>query len=186
MVPMWMFPIAIMVGNSFIWKPSEKTAMTSQLLAQGFKDSGLPDGILNVIQGDKETVDLLCAHDDIKAIALLGPLRSKTCICNSNFIWQKSLNFRRRVKIIFLMPMMPQTLLQLKNIVIIYRVLWTALYGSKCAFAIGDCDKIITDIVNKAKNFIPTKDIGHYYQTVFRKVQLVIEKKPTKMGLKLF
>ena len=72
MVPMWMIPIAIMVGNAFIWKPSEKTAMTSLLIANALKECGLPDGILNVVQGDKVTVDALCDHEDIKAIGFVG------------------------------------------------------------------------------------------------------------------
>ena len=62
MVPMWMFPIAIACGNTFILKPSEKDPSCSIKLAQLFKEAGLPDGVLNVINGDKEAVDALLTN----------------------------------------------------------------------------------------------------------------------------
>ncbi len=72
MVPMWMFPIAIALGNAFIWKPSEKVALTSQLLAQCWKRAGLPDGIFQVIQGGKETVQAILDHPAVRAIGFVG------------------------------------------------------------------------------------------------------------------
>ena len=59
MVPMWMFPIAIACGNTFILKPSEKDPSCSIRLAELFKEAGLPDGVLNVVHGDKESVDAI-------------------------------------------------------------------------------------------------------------------------------
>ena len=68
MVPMWMFPIAIACGNSFILKPSEKDPSCSIKLAKLFSEAGLPDGVFNVIQGDKTVVDRLLDSNQISSI----------------------------------------------------------------------------------------------------------------------
>ena len=72
MVPMWMFPLAIACGNTFILKPSEKDPSCSIKLAHLFKEAGLPDGVFNVINGDKEAVDALLTNKDIAAISFVG------------------------------------------------------------------------------------------------------------------
>ncbi len=72
MVPMWMFPIAIACGNSFILKPSEKDPSCSVRLAELFTEAGLPDGVFNVIHGDKEVVDLILNSDDISSVSFVG------------------------------------------------------------------------------------------------------------------
>lgn len=72
MVPMWMFPIAIACGNTFILKPSERAPSPSILLAELFHKAGAPAGVLNVVHGDKETVNAILAHSDIKAISFVG------------------------------------------------------------------------------------------------------------------
>ena len=72
MVPLWMFPMAIACGNTFILKPSEKVPSASVRMAELFKDAGLPDGVLNVIHGDKVAVDGLLTHPDVKAISFVG------------------------------------------------------------------------------------------------------------------
>src|SRR5467141_1284551 len=72
MVPMWMYPIAIACGNTFILKPSEKDPSASVLCAQLFKEAGLPDGVLNVVHGDKVTVDAILTHPGIHAVSFVG------------------------------------------------------------------------------------------------------------------
>ena len=72
MVPMWFFPIAIAAGNSVIIKPSEKDPSAQNLIAQMWKDAGLPDGVFNVVHGDKEAVDRILTHPDIKAVSFVG------------------------------------------------------------------------------------------------------------------
>jgi malonate-semialdehyde dehydrogenase (acetylating)/methylmalonate-semialdehyde dehydrogenase len=72
MVPMWMFPVAIACGNTFILKPSERDPSASLLLADLFKRAGLPDGVFNVMHGDKEAVDGLLTHPDIQAVSFVG------------------------------------------------------------------------------------------------------------------
>lgn len=72
MVPMWMFPVAIACGNCFILKPSEKVPSAAMLLAALFKEAGLPDGVFNVVHGDKEAVDVLLTDPRIEAISFVG------------------------------------------------------------------------------------------------------------------
>jgi malonate-semialdehyde dehydrogenase (acetylating)/methylmalonate-semialdehyde dehydrogenase len=72
MVPMWFFPIAIAAGNTVIVKPSEKDPSAINLIAQMWKDAGLPDGVFNVVHGDKVAVDRLIEHSDVKSISFVG------------------------------------------------------------------------------------------------------------------
>ena len=72
MVPMWMFPVALATGNCFVLKPSERDPSPSLLLAQWLIEAGLPAGVFNVVQGDREAVERLLAHPDIKAVSFVG------------------------------------------------------------------------------------------------------------------
>ncbi|GLB67817.1 CoA-acylating methylmalonate-semialdehyde dehydrogenase [Arthrobacter mangrovi] len=72
MVPLWMAPVAIVTGNAFILKPSERDPSASLFLARLWKEAGLPDGVFNVLQGDKEAVDGLLTHPDVDGISFVG------------------------------------------------------------------------------------------------------------------
>ncbi len=72
MVPMWFFPIAIATGNTVIVKPSEKDPSAIMLIAEMWKEAGLPDGVFNVVHGDKEAVDALLENRDVKSISFVG------------------------------------------------------------------------------------------------------------------
>ena len=72
MVPMWMYPIAIAAGNTFVLKPSEKDPSASMVVAELWREAGLPDGVFNVVHGDKATVDRILEHPDIAAVSFVG------------------------------------------------------------------------------------------------------------------
>jgi malonate-semialdehyde dehydrogenase (acetylating)/methylmalonate-semialdehyde dehydrogenase len=72
MVPMWMFPMALACGNSFVLKPSERDPSASLMLAELLQEAGLPDGVFNVVQGDKTAVDALLDHPGIRAVSFVG------------------------------------------------------------------------------------------------------------------
>jgi len=72
MVPLWMFPVAIACGNTFILKPSEKVPSTALRMAELFHEAGLPAGVFNVVPGDKEAVDALLVHPDVAAVSSVG------------------------------------------------------------------------------------------------------------------
>ena len=72
MVPLWMYPMAIACGNTFVLKPSERDPTSTLFIAQLLQEAGLPDGVINVVNGDKEAVDVLLTHPDIKAVSFVG------------------------------------------------------------------------------------------------------------------
>ncbi len=72
MVPAWMYPVAIAAGNTFVLKPSPTDPTPTLLVADLMKQAGFPDGVFNVVQGDKEAVDALLAHPDVKAVSFVG------------------------------------------------------------------------------------------------------------------
>jgi malonate-semialdehyde dehydrogenase (acetylating) / methylmalonate-semialdehyde dehydrogenase len=92
MVPMWMFPLAIAAGNTFVLKPSPIDPTPSLLIADLLKQAGLPDGVFNVVQGDKEAVDALLVHPDVKAISFVG----STPI--ANYIYETGAHHGKRVQ----------------------------------------------------------------------------------------
>jgi malonate-semialdehyde dehydrogenase (acetylating) / methylmalonate-semialdehyde dehydrogenase len=92
MVPMWMFPVAIAAGNTFVLKPSPIDPTPSLLMADLLKQAGLPDGVFNVVQGDKEAVDALLVHPDVKAISFVG----STPI--ANYIYETGAHHGKRVQ----------------------------------------------------------------------------------------
>lgn len=92
MVPMWMWPVALATGNTFVLKPSERDPSVSLLMAEWLKEAGLPDGVFNVVQGDKEAVDALLNNPDVKAISFVG----STPI--AQYIYQTGTNNGKRVQ----------------------------------------------------------------------------------------
>lgn len=105
MVPMWMIPIALALGNSFIWKPSDKTPLTSLLIADTLAQAGLPPGVFSVVQGGRSTVEMILDHPQIAAIGFVG----STAVAKA--IYQRaSQNLKRVLALggaknhIFLMP----------------------------------------------------------------------------------
>jgi malonate-semialdehyde dehydrogenase (acetylating)/methylmalonate-semialdehyde dehydrogenase len=92
MVPMWMFPVALAAGNTFVLKPSPLDPSPSLLMAELLKQAGLPDGVFNVVQGDKEAVDALITHPDVKAVSFVG----STPV--ANYIYETGARLGKRVQ----------------------------------------------------------------------------------------
>jgi malonate-semialdehyde dehydrogenase (acetylating)/methylmalonate-semialdehyde dehydrogenase len=92
MVPMWMFPVAIAAGNTFILKPSPTDPTPSLFMAKLLKQAGLPDDVFNVVQGDKAAVDALLVHPDVKAVSFVG----STPI--ANYIYETGARHGKRVQ----------------------------------------------------------------------------------------
>lgn len=92
MVPMWMFPVAIAAGNTFVLKPSPTDPTPSLLYAELMKEAGFPDGVFNVVQGDKAAVDALLVHPDVQAVSFVG----STPI--ANYIYETGARHGKRVQ----------------------------------------------------------------------------------------
>lgn len=82
MIPLWMFPMAIVCGNTFVLKPSEQDPLSTMMLVELAIQAGIPAGVLNVVHGGKEVVDRLCMHKDIKAISFVGSTAVGTHVYN--------------------------------------------------------------------------------------------------------
>ncbi len=92
MIPMWMFPVAIACGNTFVLKPSEKCPNSATLIAEIFKDGGLPDGVLNVVQGQRETFEALITSPDVAAVSFVGSTRA------AQSVWKVATSHHKRVQ----------------------------------------------------------------------------------------
>ena len=82
MVPLWMFPMAIATGNTFVLKPSEQDPMTAVRLAELAQEAGIPKGVLNVVHGGADVVNMICDHPDIKAVSFVGSTKVGTHVYN--------------------------------------------------------------------------------------------------------
>jgi malonate-semialdehyde dehydrogenase (acetylating) / methylmalonate-semialdehyde dehydrogenase len=153
MVPMWMFPVAIAAGNTFILKPSPIDPSASLFMAELLKQAGLPDGVFNVVQGDKEAVDALLVHPDVKAVSFVG----STPI--ANYIYETGAHHGKRVQALGgaknHMVVMPDADLEQSVDALIGAAYGSA--GERCmaisvAVLVGDvADKIIPMIAARAK-----------------------------------
>jgi malonate-semialdehyde dehydrogenase (acetylating)/methylmalonate-semialdehyde dehydrogenase len=83
MIPLWMFPMAIVCGNTFVLKPSEQDPLTPMLLAELALQAGIPPGVLNIVHGGKRAVDALCTHPDIAAVSFVGSTHVGTHVYNT-------------------------------------------------------------------------------------------------------
>ncbi|HLQ26286.1 MAG TPA: CoA-acylating methylmalonate-semialdehyde dehydrogenase [Acidiferrobacterales bacterium] len=92
MVPLWMFPVAIACGNTFVLKPSEKVPSCSMRMAELFQQAGLPDGVFNIVHGAKEAVDALLSHPDVRAVSFVG----STPV--AKYIYETAARFGKRVQ----------------------------------------------------------------------------------------
>ena len=153
MVPCWMYPMAIASGNCFILKPSERDPSVSLLMARLLKEAGLPDGVFNVVQGDKVVVDALIEHPDVAALSFVG----STPI--AQYIYERGAHFGKRVQALGgaknHMIIMPDA-----DITRTVDALVGAAYGSageRCmaisvAVLVGDVgEKIIPQLIERAK-----------------------------------
>lgn len=155
MVPMWMFPVALICGNTFVLKPSERDPSAAILLAGLLQQAGLPDGVFNVVHGDKESVDALLEHPGVDAVSFVG----STPI--AKYIYDKASSAGKRVQALGgaknHMIVMPDADIELAT-----NALMGAAYGSageRCmaisvAVAVGDgtADKLIAQLAPRVRS----------------------------------
>jgi malonate-semialdehyde dehydrogenase (acetylating)/methylmalonate-semialdehyde dehydrogenase len=153
MIPLWMFPVAITLGNTYILKPSEKVAGASQILGQLLNDIKLPTGVVNIVHGGRQTVTNICTHPKIKAISFVGSNQG------GEYVWETGTKHGKRV----------QSNMGAKNHGIILpdaekedalNQLASAAFGASgqrcmaltCAVFVGESQQWIPELVEKAKN----------------------------------
>ena len=192
MIPLWMFPMAIVCGNTFVLKPSEQDPMTTMLLAQLAIEAGVPAGVLNVVHGGKEAVDALCTHPKVQAVSFVG-----SCHVGEHVYKLASTNGKRA-----------QCMMGAKNHAVVMpdaakeqslNALVGAGFGAagqRCmatsvAVLVGEASKWIPDIVEKAKSLKvdagtePGADLGPVVSTQARqRIESLIEQS-AKEGAKI-
>ncbi len=161
MVPMWMMPIAIACGNAFIWKPSEKVPMTSELLGQCWEKAGLPKGVLTILQGGVNTVNAIIDHPDVRAIAFVGSTPvAKAVYTRGTALGKRVMALGGAKNHIILMPDAdPEIAAQ--GIADSF----TGCAGQRCMaasvlLAVGDVDHIVKKIVEKASKMAIGENMG--------------------------
>lgn len=161
MVPMWTIPIALTLGNAYIWKPSEKTPLTSLRIAAALKEAGLPDGLFQVLQGGKETVEAIIDNQHVKAIGFVGSTKI------AKMVYDRGTQLGKRVLALGgaknHIVLLPDANPELAGIGISDS--FTGCAGQRCMaasvlLAVGEVDKHIEKIIARASSLQLGKDMG--------------------------
>ncbi len=161
MVPMWTIPIALTLGNAYIWKPSEKTPLTSMRIAKALKEAGLPDGLFQVLQGAKETVEAIIDNKHVKAVGFVGSTKiAKAVYDRGTQLGKRVLALGGAKNHIVLLP---DASPELAGVGISDS--FTGCAGQRCMaatvlLAVGDVELHIKKIVERASSLTLGKDMG--------------------------
>lgn len=161
MVPMWTIPICIALGNAYVWKPSDKTPLTSLYIANALKEAELPDGIFTVLHGGSETVNAVIDHPFIKAVGFVGSTKV------AKLVYQRATQQGKRALALGgaknHIVLLPDANMELSGMGISDS--FTGCAGQRCMaasvlLAVGDTDKHIEKVVARASSLELGKDMG--------------------------
>ena len=153
MVPMWMFPTALTLGNCFVLKPSEKVPLTSQILAELLMEAGFPAGVFSVVNGGRETVEAILDHQDIQAVGFVGSTAAAKAVYErGSLAGKRVLALGGAKNHIILVPDADEAI-TIPGIVDSF----TGCAGQRCMaasvlLAVGDVDNLLNKIVDRAKS----------------------------------
>lgn len=161
MVPLWTIPNALCLGNTMVFKPSEKVPLSTMRIAELLEEAGLPKGVLNIVNGDKEVVEAICDHQDIKAVSFVGSTKI------AKIVYQRATNSLKRC--IALggaknhMIVLPDAHPKMAGSDIAASMSGCA--GQRCMaasamIAIGESDHIVEQLCYFAKQIVPGKNLG--------------------------
>jgi malonate-semialdehyde dehydrogenase (acetylating)/methylmalonate-semialdehyde dehydrogenase len=161
MVPMWMFPIAVTLGNTFILKPSEKVPLTAVRLAELMIEAGYPEGVLSIAHGGPATVEALLAHPDVSAYGFVGSSRAASAVYARGAALGKRVLALGGAKNTMILAPDADPELAVSAIVASF----TGCAGQRCMagsllVAVGDCQPLIDRIVRAAENVRLGRDMG--------------------------
>lgn len=161
MVPLWTLPIAIVLGNSYVWKPSDKTPLTSFRIANAFQAAGLPDGVLTVLQGGAKTVEAIIDHAKVKAIGFVGSTKV------ARAVYQRGTQLGKRVLALGgaknHIILLPDAHLEMSGVGISDS--FTGCAGQRCMaasvlLAVGDVGRHVDQILQRAGSLELGRDMG--------------------------
>ncbi|MEP6849522.1 MAG: CoA-acylating methylmalonate-semialdehyde dehydrogenase, partial [Acidobacteriota bacterium] len=161
MVPNWTMPNALVLGNTMIMKPSELVPISVQRMAELLKEAGLPDGVFNVINGGKETVEAICDHSDIEAVSFVGSTKV------AKLVYQRSTNsFKRCVALggaknhLFVLPDANPAMTATNVTASMSGCAGQRCMAASAMLAVGNVDGIIEQICEEARKVVPGKNLG--------------------------
>ncbi len=161
MVPLWMIPQALVGGNAFVLKPSEQVPLSSLKLLELFREAGLPDGVLQIVQGGREVVEAMCDHEDIKAVAFVGSTKvAKLVYGRACATGKRALCLGGAKNHLIVVPDADPAV-AIDNIVASYM----GCAGQRCMaasvlLAVGDVQHIVDGIQAKSAALVTGKDMG--------------------------
>ncbi|MGE4130442.1 MAG: aldehyde dehydrogenase family protein [Bdellovibrionales bacterium] len=186
MVPLWTMPIAIVLGNAYVWKPSEKTPLTAALIGEAWREAGLPAGILTILHGAESTAEALLRHPSIKAVAFVGSTKI------AKHVYQVGSQAGKRVLALGgaknHIILLPDASPQLSGPAISDS--FTGCAGQRCMaasvlLAVGDVDAHIEKIVERARSLRLGQDMGAIISPEQKKFLLGAIDRAVKAGAKI-
>ena len=161
MVPNWTIPNAIALGNCMIIKPSEKVPLSATRLAVLLKEAGLPDGVLNIVNGDSEIVNAICEHPGIEAVSFVGSTKV------ARIVYQKATsNFKRALALggaknhLMVLPDAKPDMTALNVAASMSGCAGQRCMAASAMVAVGDVDHIISKICEEARKIVPGENLG--------------------------
>ncbi|MBK7849607.1 MAG: CoA-acylating methylmalonate-semialdehyde dehydrogenase [Bacteroidetes bacterium] len=161
MVPHWTIPNAIALGNCMILKPSEQVPMSANRIAELLKEAGLPDGVFNVVNGDKEIVEAICDHPDIEAVSFVGSTKVAKIVYR-----RATSNLKRCVALggaknhLIVLPDAHQEMTASNVTASMSGCAGQRCMAASAMVAVGNIDTIIAKICDEAKKIVPGKNLG--------------------------
>lgn len=161
MVPLWTIPIALALGNAYVWKPSDKTPLTSALVADALKEAGLPSGVFTVLHGGAEIVDAIIDHPAVKAVGFVGSTKV------ARLVYQRATQLGKRALALGgaknHIVLLPDANLELSGAGISDS--FTGCAGQRCMaasvlLAVGDVEKHLQKIIQRAGSLELGRDMG--------------------------
>ncbi len=161
MVPLWMLPLAVATGNAFLLKPSEQTPLTSVRMAELLQDAGLPENVVQVVQGDRETVEALLDHPGISAVAFVGSTKVAKLVYQRGIVAGKRVLALGGAKNHLVVVPDANPKLAARNIV----ASATGCAGQRCmaasvSIAVGDCSPVLEAVEAEMRTIVPGENLG--------------------------
>ncbi|MFN0280323.1 MAG: CoA-acylating methylmalonate-semialdehyde dehydrogenase [Pyrinomonadaceae bacterium] len=161
MVPNWTMPNALVLGNTMIMKPSELVPLSCGRMAELLKEAGLPDGVLNIVNGGKEIVEGICAHPDIKAVSFVGSTKV------AKLVYQQSTHHLKRCialggakNHLFVLPDANPSMTATNVTASMSGCAGQRCMAASAMLAVGNVDRIIDQICVEARKVVPGKNLG--------------------------
>jgi len=161
MVPHWTIPNALVLGNCMILKPSEKVPISSMRIAEMLKEAGLPDGVFNIVNGDKEIVEAICDHPGIQAVSFVGSTKiAKLVYIRSTSNLKRCLALGGAKNHLIVMPDAHPDMTASNVTASMSGCAGQRCMAASAMVAVGNVDPIIAKICDEARKIIPGKNLG--------------------------